>query len=201
MKIKTFKEHINESQLFDMDMKPLAVGDYVEVQDVAGRYGQTKTYQGKITEIKGGQIVLDDEYTTGSGIFNNGRGFTEFKDYEHGHTKYVKKISKSQLDPKKAAPKLYRPTFTVWLCDSTNGFKDHNKFPRVGRLTGFRSELEKWIKDNYPDAEELTNELRGRLTAKFGKDWRKQYPAYLAVHQSTPGASGYMSEYLIIPKA
>lgn len=207
--IKTFSSFVNESAseraYYDMDSKPLKLGDFVEVQDVAGPYGQTKTFQGQITKMPDqyGNLELDGEYSVGSGIWSSvsGKtiGFTEHKDYEHGHKKYFKKINKSEVNPKMQVPKRYRPTYTVRLVDYTNGLnadkRSGSDFPAIATIKG-TAEFEKWLADNYPTAVKDTQDIRDILSKKYGSAWYKHYP-YLEIHQSSPGSSGYLLKYWI----
>ena len=206
--IKEYEE-FNEGavkQYLDMNKKPVKVGDLVEVRVVTGRYGQTATYQGKVTKMpeygKSSDMELDGEYTVTSPFeydFKTGNmiGYYRHDDYEHGHERWVKKITK--LDPKLQAPRRYKPDYTVWLVDYTNG-KNKDKssyqdFPRIASVKG-TAEFQEWLAKEYPKAVKKTPEIHKDLVKKYDRDWYKQYP-YLQIHQSSPGSSGYLEEYII----
>lgn len=208
--IKEYEEFMNEEftgKYLYMDKKtPLKLGDLVEVQVVTGRYGQTATYQGKITKMPNqyGTFEIDNEYDV-SNVFaydfktGNMVGYEKHVDYEHGHERYVKKIDKGDYNPKMKPPMRYRPEYTVWLVDYTKG-KNKDKssyqdFPRIAEIKG-TAEFEKWLAKEYPKAVKKTSEIHKDLVKKYDRDWYKQYP-YLQVHQSAQGMSGYLTEYII----
>lgn len=205
MKMKHLKifenfDSVNEQVYYDMNKKPLKLGDLVEVQVVTGKYGQTATYQGKITKMPDqfGNIELDNEYTVNS-PFENGVGYYKHNDYEHGHERYVKKIDPSERDAKYDVPKRFRPTYTIRLVDYTGG-KNADKnyasdFPVITKIIG-TEEFEAWLEENYPTAVKQDNKIRAELVKKYDDDWYKQFKN-LNVHQSSPHASGYLMDYLI----
>lgn len=191
---------------YDKNMKLVKLGDLVEVKEVAGRYGQTKTYQGKITKMPDqfGSIELDGEYTVTSPFHLDHKtgkriGYSKHDDYEHGHETYVKKITPAERNHKLDVPKRFRPTYTVRFVDYTGGKNKDKHYssdhPQVAKLVG-EDEFNKWIKDNYPNAIKMDSKIQKELVKNYDNDWYKQYPK-LTVHESAPHASGYLTDYII----
>lgn len=184
---------------YDMNMEPVEIGDLVEVKVTSGRYGQTKTYQGEITDFGESnvrQIKLDGEKWFSPFEYDHktrkyvGRG--ENHTWDHAHTRYCKKITEDDLDPKLRVPKAYRPEYTVWYVDYTDGKnKDksyYHEHPVVASKMN-EDQFDKWLQENYPNVK----------TFKYGEKHPKydEVP-YLQVHISAQHGSGFLKTYYIM---
>ena len=62
--MKTKQVRGTEFYVYDADAKPIHVGDMLEWQETAGRYGQTKRGRGRVTQ----ELLVYGEIVTDSGM-------------------------------------------------------------------------------------------------------------------------------------
>jgi len=116
--ITLYESFLNEAEgpLVGFNGETIKIGDTVEVQFVTGSYGQTKQLQGILVEVPARRqdnqnsdvkikLILKEPWTqygrysetykdgdikTLTAAF--GKGGYVHRDYEHGHTTYIKKV-------------------------------------------------------------------------------------------------------------
>jgi hypothetical protein len=204
IRIKPFnklnEDNSDREYVYQDGVTNLQLGDLVEVQETSGRYGQTKTYQGVITELPDslGSFTLDDEYRVIGAFdydFETGKrvGYSKNTSYDHGHETYVKKITEEERDHKLDVPKAYRPTYTVRLKEPNDG-SGTDQGDLVAEISSRRGdEFKEWLKENYPTAKNMKEMDKSIYKTK----WYQEH-SYLNVHVSAPHSSGFLYTYLIL---
>lgn len=77
----------------DRHGRPVEVGDLVRVQYTAGRYGQTKIDQGRVTGLgQYGGLTLDGARY----VCVPREGYHRHVDFEHGHETWVEIVAKKE---------------------------------------------------------------------------------------------------------
>jgi hypothetical protein len=197
--IKTFENFNTRFDHYDMNNKILKKGDLVEVKHCVGRYGQTQTVQGELTDINNsGGITLDDGelYIAFPWSHKDGKsiGFDKFEDYEHGHESYVKKIN--TIDPKYSIPKR-RKSIRVHLVDETKEKHSYGSdypvvFDERGTVKEVDKKFEEFLKQNYPTAKN-GNDLSPDVRKKY---WESKLP-HLYVIDTPSGRPSYIIIYYL----
>lgn len=168
-------------QYFDANHELVKIGNLVEVKFTSGKYGQTTIKQGVLTKIdQYSGVTLDDELYI-AGVFEYDFeskkliGFKEHVDYEHGHTRYLKKIKKDDLrDFYKIKKQLF--TYTIRLIDFTEGKnrdKRHsNNFPILLKIeddrVNARKKFDDYLEENFPQAVKIN--INDKKTEKYYKE-------------------------------
>ena len=163
------------------------IGDAIHIRVLTGRYGQTKDYEGVVTNFdQFGMVELDGQ-----------RSLTytkdyKFDDYEHGHHIWVEKIKEKDIQENLRVPKKYVSTYSGTI----NG----EKFAINGK-----DKFQDWLDKNYPSS------VLGAWNTLYNKGWKyknstKEYisPENLSydmidVYASAEQGQGFLYS-LMIPK-
>jgi len=135
------------------------IGDAIHIRVLTGRYGQTKDYEGIVTNFdQFGNVELDGQrsvrYTANY----------KFDDYEHGHHIWVEKINATDIKENLRVPKKFVPTFS-----------SRNKvYGEDINFTGTREEFKEFIKNKYP------NSVWGQWNPLYNQGWRYNNGKYLS---------------------
>lgn len=163
--------------------KDVKIGDAIHIRVLAGRYGQTKDYEGIVTGFdKFGNVELDGQrsvlYT--ADYTNN--------DYEHGHHIWVEKINPKDIKDSLRVPKKFISTFS--------GEIDGKEFAIKGE-----DEFKEWAEKNYPGS------TFGQWNPLYNKGWKYVNGEYISpdgiahksvnVYQSVEQGQGYLLNLFI----
>ena len=124
------------------------IGDAIHIRVLTGRYGQTKDYEGVVTNFdQFGMVELDGQ-----------RSLTytkdyKFDDYEHGHHIWVEKIKEKDIEENLRVPKKYVSTYSGTI----NG----EKFAINGK-----DKFQDWLDKNYPSS------VLGAWNTLYNKGWK-----------------------------
>ena len=179
---------LKDEYKLDMDGNKVRVGDAIEIVNVSGPYGQTKTHQGIVSGFNQfGQVDLDGQERWLSYTPNY-----VHHDYEHGHHVYVKKIKASEIQDKLRVPKKFIPTFSSLK----------NVFDEKVVFTGTEAELKDFLQKKYPGS------VWGQWNPLYNKGWRyingnkvkspegKEYLMF-DFYQHVEQGQGYLNELMI----
>jgi DNA repair protein RadC len=135
------------------------IGDAIHIRVLTGRYGQTKDYEGIVTNFdQFGNVELDGQrsvrYTANY----------KFDDYEHGHHIWVEKINAKDIKENLRVPKKFVPTFS----SRDKVYGEDVKF------TGTREEFKEFIKNKYP------NSVWGQWNPLSNQGWKYNNGKYIS---------------------
>ena len=164
------------------------IGDAIHIRVLTGKYGQTKDYEGIVTNFdKFGNVELDGQRSV--------RYTADYKhnDYEHGHHIWVEKINAKDIKENLRVPKKFTPTFS----------SRDKVYGEDVIFTGTEIELKEFLKNKYP------NSVWGQWNPLFNKGWRYNNGKYISpdkqeydafdFYQSVEQGQGYLN-MLMIPK-
>jgi hypothetical protein len=164
------------------------IGDAIHIRVLTGKYGQTKDYEGIVTNFdKFGNVELDGQRSV--------RYTADYKhnDYEHGHHIWVEKINAKDIKENLRVPKKFTPTFS----------SRDKVYGEDVIFTGTEIELKEFLKNKYP------NSVWGQWNPLFNKGWRYNDGKYISpdkqeydafdFYQSVEQGQGYLN-MLMIPK-
>jgi ppGpp synthetase/RelA/SpoT-type nucleotidyltranferase len=164
------------------------IGDAIHIRVLTGKYGQTKDYEGIVTNFdKFGNVELDGQRSV--------RYTADYKhnDYEHGHHIWVEKINAKDIKENLRVPKKFTPTFS----------SRDKVYGEDVIFTGTEIELKEFLKNKYP------NSVWGEWNPLFNKGWRYNNGKYISpdkqeydafdFYQSVEQGQGYLN-MLMIPK-
>jgi predicted ABC-type ATPase len=170
----------------DRNGKDVKIGDAIHIRVLTGRYGETKDYEGIVTDFdQFGNVELDGERSV--------RYQADYKhnDYEHGHHVWVEKINAKNINDSLRIPKKFRPTH------SSRSLINGEKVT----FTGDRKEFEEFLAKKYPSS------IHGEWNPLYNKGWRfingkyispskEEYDSY-DFYTSAESGQGYLSMLLI----
>ena len=173
----------------------VTIGDAIHIRVLTGRYGQTKDYEGIVTNFdQFGNVELDGQRSV---------SYTadyKYNDYEHGHYIWVEKINAKDIKENLRVPKKFVPTFS----------SQDKVYGEDVKFTGTEIELKEFLKNKYP------NSVWGQWNPLFNKGWRyndddddddngkyispdgQEYDSF-DFYQSVEQGQGYLN-MLMIPK-
>jgi DNA repair protein RadC len=166
----------------------VTIGDAIHIRVLTGRYGQTKDYEGIVTNFdQFGNVELDGQRSV---------SYTadyKYNDYEHGHYIWVEKINAKDIKENLRVPKKFVPTFS----------SQDKVYGEDVKFTGTEIELKEFLKNKYP------NSVWGQWNPLFNKGWRYNNGKYISpdgqeydsfgFYQSVEQGQGYLN-MLMIPK-
>jgi hypothetical protein len=159
------------------------IGDAIHIRVVTGRYGQTKDYEGIVTDFDiYGNVELD-----GQKSLSYKADYTS-NDYEHGHHIFVEKINPKDIKDNLRVPKKYVPKFS--------GEIDGKRFAIQGE-----KEFKNWAENNYCGSivgswYRLHNDGWRYLNGEYFCSKKNTYKE-IRVHQSAEHSSGYLLSLMI----
>ncbi len=162
------------------------IGDAIRIKVLTGRYGQTKIYEGVVTNFGlFGKVELDGqrELTYTANYIHN--------DYEHGHHIWVEKINENDINENLRVPKKFVPSYSGTINGEKFGISGKEKF-------------KEWLNENYP------NSIFDSWYNLYNKGWRLINNEYVSpekvpytevsVYESAETGQGFLYS-LMIPKA
>lgn len=161
------------------------IGDAIRIKVLTGRYGQTKIYEGVVTNFGlFGKVELDGQRElsyTANYIHN---------DYEHGHHIWVEKINENDINENLRVPKKFVPSYSGTINGEKFGISGNEKF-------------KEWLNENYP------NSIFDSWYNLYNKGWRVINNEYVSpekvpytevrVYESAETGQGFLYS-LMIPK-
>ena len=161
------------------------IGDAIRIKVLTGRYGQTKIYEGVVTNFGlFGKVELDGQRElsyTANYIHN---------DYEHGHHIWVEKINENDINENLRVPKKFVPSYSGTINGEKFGISGNEKF-------------KEWLNENYP------NSVFDSWYNLYNKGWRVINNEYVSpekvpytevrVYESAETGQGFLYS-LMIPK-
>ena len=166
----------------------VTIGDAIHIRVLIGRYGQTKDYEGIVTNFdQFGNVELDGQKSV---------SYTadyEYNDYEHGHHIWVEKINAKDIKENLRVPKKFVPFFS----------SQDKVYGEDVKFRGTEIELKEFLKNKYP------NSVWGQWNPLYNKGWRYNDGKYISpdgqeydkfdFYESVEQGQGYLN-MLMIPK-
>lgn len=163
------------------------IGDAIRIKVLTGRYGQTKIYEGVVTNFGlFGKVELDGqrELTYTANYIHN--------DYEHGHHIWVEKINENDINENLRVPKKFVPSYSGTINGEKFGISGKEKF-------------KEWLNENYP------NSIFDSWYNLYNKGWRLINNEYVSpekvpytevrVYESAETGQGFLYSLMIPKKA
>jgi hypothetical protein len=189
--MKAFIESKSSKRVIGKDRygNDVRIGDAIHIRILTGRYGQTKDYEGIVTDYdKFGNVELDGQRKviyTANYVYN---------DYEHGHHIWAEKIDPKDIRDSLRVPKKFIPTFSSR--EDVNGEKIAFK--------GTEKEFRDYLDSKFP------GNVFGQWFGLYNLGWRidgdnyfspnqKKYTGF-SFYQSVEEGQGYLHT-LLIPKS
>jgi uncharacterized small protein (DUF1192 family) len=168
--------------------KDVKIGDAIHIRVLTGRYGQTKDYEGIVTNFdKFGNVELDGQRSV------NYTADYKHNDYEHGHHIWVEKINAKDIKENLRVPKKFIPTFS----------SQNKVYGEDVRFTGTREEFKEFLKNKYP------NSVWGSWFSLYNIGWKYSNGKYISpnkqeydafdFYESAEQGQGHLNK-LMIPK-
>jgi DNA repair protein RadC len=163
------------------------IGDAIHIRVLTGRYGQTKDYEGIVTNFdKFGNVELDGQRSV------NYTADYKHNDYEHGHHIWVEKINAKDIKENLRVPKKFIPTFS----------SQNKVYGEDVKFTGTEVEFKEFLKNKYPNSVwgtwfSLYN-IGWKYNGKYISPDKQEYDGF-DFYQSVEQGQGYLKK-LMIPK-